>query len=333
MPLKTMREILVSNLAMGLCFTVAFPVYPMPDGEKPSQPTWSRHLQHFFTNESNREITFASIENFQIGFMHAGDQAMQAGSISKVIASTAALILFKNNRISPAHFVTDYSKNYFEHIECPFQDITWNNQITFEHLFSHRSGLGEDVLGQNRCLAFSPGSKFFYSGAGFHLLQNAMEEIAQSSLEEIARKEIFSRLGLKNSTFILQAFDQQFENAAFSLVSTAQDLAKFFIELASPKILDVDSINLLKTQIHSLTQRLDWGSSIGIYKCGSDRVLWHWGSNMGRYHSLVFITEQGGTGAVLMTEGEKESSLKFLKETANSILPCPDYLFWDDVIQ
>jgi CubicO group peptidase (beta-lactamase class C family) len=78
--------------------------------------------------------------------------------------------------------------------------------ITLRHVASHSAGLTDnDLLPVNKTIAFEPGSAFAYSGVGFLYMQEAVEQVTGSSLEDAAQALVFEPLGMESSSFVGRA--------------------------------------------------------------------------------------------------------------------------------
>jgi len=120
----------------------------------------------------------------------------EAASISKAVNAYVALRLVDRGLLSldaPAH-------TYLEEPWLPRSGFS--DRITLRHLLSHGSGLGDDPFFRNKSLAFEPGTGFQYSGLGAEYARALIEKAAAKPLEKAARKEIFSPLGMPNSSFV-----------------------------------------------------------------------------------------------------------------------------------
>lgn len=82
---------------------------------------------------------------------------------------------------------------------------SYADQITLRHVASHSAGFSDNLLPLDKSVMFEPGSAFAYSGVGFLYLQEAVEQVAQASLEDAARRLVFEPLGMTVSSFINRA--------------------------------------------------------------------------------------------------------------------------------
>lgn len=70
-------------------------------------------------------------------------------------------------------------------------NVRWFNPITSE----------QDTLGVIK-IYFTPGTKYAYSGEGFKLLQQVIEEITLKNIDELAQEKIFKPLGMTRTGYI-----------------------------------------------------------------------------------------------------------------------------------
>jgi len=144
------------------------------------------------------------------------DTMYQIASCSKFIT---AIVVAKLYELGKLDYDTDINK-YLKKWKCP------KKGITLKHLLTHTSGSSDSngYLGMfpqypltqdldlnikiiNGNLGSKPfnitekkGSKFMYSGAGFQVIQQVLEEITNERLYILMEKYIFTPLNMKNST-------------------------------------------------------------------------------------------------------------------------------------
>lgn len=84
------------------------------------------------------------------------------------------------------------------------KDEPRTKQVTTRHVLSHTSGLQNwrFQAGDSLQFAFSPGTRFSYSGEGFHYLQRAVENITNTGLEKLMRERVFGPLGMDSSSYV-----------------------------------------------------------------------------------------------------------------------------------
>ncbi len=163
----------------------------------------------------------------------------EAASLSKPVCAAIALRLAERGELDLDRPLPDY---------LPYERVDHDPRsraLTARIVISHRTGL-PNWGGEQLELGFYPGAAFSYSGEGFVYLQRVLEKLSGLSLDELARREIFSPLGMTHSRFSWaegeeiplamphdeigqrQQKRQAHEaNAAASLHTTAADYARF----------------------------------------------------------------------------------------------------------
>jgi uncharacterized protein YbbC (DUF1343 family) len=134
------------------------------------------------------------------------DTIFDAASLTKVIATTSSLMkLFEQGKVRLNDKVTDYLPG-FQH---------GNSAITVRHLLTHFSGLRPDLdlkpewsgyaTGIEKALIdppiAEPGERMIYSDINFILLGEIVHQVSGRPLDEFARDEVFTPLGMRQSTF------------------------------------------------------------------------------------------------------------------------------------
>ncbi len=125
------------------------------------------------------------------------ETAFEVASISKPATAYAALRLVDQARLT-------LDKPLADSLTTPWlQPSRYAEEITLRHVASHSSGLADnDLLPANKAVAFEPGTAFAYSGVGFLYMQEAIEQVTGSSLEDAARALVFEPLGMTSSSFV-----------------------------------------------------------------------------------------------------------------------------------
>jgi CubicO group peptidase (beta-lactamase class C family) len=97
-------------------------------------------------------------------------------------------------------------------------------------------------------------------------------------------------------------------SAAFSLRTSAPDLAKFLLELTSPQHLDPALMaEMTSPQVQS-AENQSWGLGIGINHGPQGNVLFHDGNNLD-FKALMAINQEQKNGVVILTNGQNGSAL------------------------
>lgn len=221
-------------------------------------------------------------------------------------------------------------------------NVRWFNPITSE----------EDTLGVIR-IYFTPGTKYAYSGEGFKLLQQAIEEITQKNIETLAQEKIFIPLGMTRTGYTWhESFGD--DNVAVghldngeidlkkkrtvpvsggSLVTTIADYARFTENVMQQKGLGRKSYKeMLSPQIaiHSITQfppitfetttenddiHLSYGLGWGLLKCKYGKAVFKEGNGGSWKNYNINFIDKGISIIVLINSENGEKIFQELLET------------------
>ena len=258
----------------------------------------------------------------------------QCASIGKIITSLVALHLVKEGRISLDEPVNNKLKSW----KVPENDKTEEKKVTLRSLLSHTAGFDDDYgfegylphsvlpnlqqmlngeLPSNArkklTLKTVPGTVERYSGGGFLIVQQLIEDVTGKSFAVYVDSIIFKPLSMWRTTYsyypdeipgitIARGHDEKGktdkkrkyhvypELAAAGPWTTATDLARLVIEIQkeynglSTIIADSDLIReMITPQINT--------TGLGIHLKGSENVsaFWHAGNTAG-YTGLLFGT-------------------------------------------
>lgn len=211
---------------------------------------------------------------------------------------------------------------------CPIDYDLWNvdfkepdfAKISARMILSHTSGFNnwDNWNGAHvRRLKFEPGSKFSYSGESYIYLQKIFEHLNGKSLEAHVREDFFPVLGLERSSFIWHPkWETDFADghgernegvgkfwtepfAAFSLLSTAADLAKFLLVFLTESQSAPWMKNMTTSQV-SLTPSCSWGLGWGMEHGSAAETFWHWG-NLGDYQCFMAGSRELADGIIILT--------------------------------
>ena len=90
---------------------------------------------------------------------------------------------------------------------------------------------------------------------------------------------------------------------AGTLRTSAQDLAQFLIEIASPRHLKTNTAELLRTPHIKLSNNLAWGMGPGILYSEQGYALWQWGQHID-FQSIMIIYPEYEFGVVVCTNND-----------------------------
>ena len=291
------------------------------------------------------------------GVLQAGGEALvtnesifQAASISKPVSAMVALHLVEEGVLDLDADVNEMLRTW----KVPENKPTRVNKVTLRGLLSHTAGLtiagylgypagaqlptltqvlnGESPSNSKPVrVRQAPGTGFRYSGGGYVLVQQLIEDVTGRSLEGLAQELIFDTLGMVNSTFtsqLPQAYIPKAatahrrsgdpvpgkwriypEQAAASLWSTPSDLARLIVEVFKSYKNELNLILSTEMTRQMLTPQVSWvGLGFPIIKMDDGIKFEHPGHNEG-FHSLLVGSPDTGQGLVWMTNGENGKRL------------------------
>ena len=93
-------------------------------------------------------------------------------------------------------------------------------------------------------------------------------------------------------------------NAAYSLRSSANDLAAFLLELANPQHLDRGLAAELRRPQVSVSENCAHGLGMGLCHGSTSGYIWHGGDNTD-FHSIMAISADVDAGVVVLTNGQR----------------------------
>ena len=265
----------------------------------------------------------------------------QAASISKPFAAFGVMKLVQEGKIDLDQDITNYLKtwnlkenNFTEEKKVTFRNLLSHNAGITIHGFPGYNEKGEiptlnEVLdGESPAntgkieVDTKPETLHRYSGGGYTIAQKALIDITGKEFEKYMQEDILDPIGLENSFFTNKLLtEKKQENATFghyndnSLVrhiypeiaaaglwTTAEDLAKFAVEIQ--KSLKGKSNKVLNTEIMEtmMTPVLNGEYSIGfgVSEASKEDILYeHAGGNEG-YNCLLSFHKSKGYGFAIM---------------------------------
>jgi len=247
------------------------------------------------------------IQNVNVGVIAKGSDkkvtsntVFEAASLSKCIFSYIVMRLYDRGMIDLDRPLIDYVGSYqrFDPKDPRYA------KITARMVLRHTTGLPNwgDKYAE---LIFPPDSTFSYSGEGFQYLQHVVEKLTGKSLNELAQQEVFTPLGMTNSSYewtdkfdTLAAFgnspdaikSHKGQRAASSLLTCAHDYALFLQALIAGKGLKPETRTMMFTTAsyanwfkHNIDtgarKHVTWGLGVGLQENETGKWLWHWGDN------------------------------------------------------
>lgn len=269
----------------------------------------------------------------------------QAASISKPVAAMVALRLVELDRLSLDEDVNLKLRSW----KVPETDLTGAEKVTLRRLLSHTAGLavhgfrgyaaGEEVPTLRQLLDGAvpansapirpnalPGSLWRYSGGGYEVMQQLIEDVTGKPFPQVARDLVLEPLSMRDSTFEQplpesyagraaaghladgRALDGRWhtypELAAAGLWTTPSDLARVILEIQNPgRVLQRDTVEEMLTLVLG-----NYGLGFQVGGAEGGRFFSHGGSNAG-FQCMLFAYRDCGWGAVVMTNGDRGAAL------------------------
>jgi CubicO group peptidase (beta-lactamase class C family) len=292
------------------------------------------------------------------------DTLFQAGSISKPVATLAALRLVQNGKLSLDSDVNAFLTSW----KIPPSPAAPGAIVTLRELLTHTAGftvhgfpgyaanepvptLVQVLNGEPPAntppirLESVPGSKWNYSGGGFTVMQQAVLDVSKEPFPKLLHDTVLVPIGMSNSTYqqplpgdlrpqaampytangtaVAGGPHTYPEMAAAGLWTTPSDLAHYLIEVQQSLVGHANHVLSQELTRQMLTPgKGDWGLGLQIGGAASNRYFSHGGVNEG-YESLFAAYEQGGDGAVIMTNAQGGSRLT--SEVMSSIAAVYDW--------
>ena len=247
-------------------------------------------------------------QNFNLGFIRKGSDkkvtsntVFEAASLSKCVFSYIVMRLYDRGVINLDKPLIDYIGSYgrFDPNDPRYA------KITARMVLRHTTGLPNWGDDKSARLIFTPDSTFSYSGEGFQYLQHVVEKLTNKSLNELAQEEVFTPLGMKNSSYEWSSkFDttssfgsspdvikwHKTQMAASSLLTCANDYATFLQALINGVGLKPETQKMIfstasnadwfRHNIDTETKKhITWGLGVGLQENETGKWIWHWGDN------------------------------------------------------
>lgn len=283
------------------------------------------------------------------------DTQFQVASMSKWITAWGVMTLVEAGELDLDAPVSTYLKRW----TLPASEFD-NSGVTVRRLLSHTAGLtdglgyagyepGQPIQPIEESLTqaadaspgadgtvrvgIEPGTAFEYSGGGYTLLQLLIEETSGRSFNDYMKAQLFDRLGMTRSTFVLDeagasnvaefydvdgspAIHYRFASlAAASLYTTAADMTRFmqahlpgsYGEPAGRGVLHSDTLKEMRRP-HASEMGADiWGLGTMLYASnnGGDFIFGHDGNNEPAINTAARLDPDTGDGIVILETGNR----------------------------
>jgi CubicO group peptidase (beta-lactamase class C family) len=273
----------------------------------------------------------------------------QAGSISKVVTAIAVLRLVEAGKLNLDTDVNQYLKSW----KLPDNEFTAKRKVTLRELLTHTAGVtvhgfagyaaGEQVPTLVQVLNgekpansapirvdVEPGTIWRYSGGGFVIVQQLLEDVTGKSFPELMQQMVLRPMGMVHSTFqqplpsdrraeAATPYDETGnpipggphtypEQAPAGLWTTPSDLGRCALELQ--KAVTGESNRILSQAMarQMLTPGMgNWGLGVETGGGKEHPYFTHGGVDAGFVSNLVAYDQ--GDGVVVMTNGNRGGQL------------------------
>lgn len=240
------------------------------------------------------------------------DTVFSAASLTKPVFATLALGLHTQGVIDLDRPLVDYL------VHPKLADHPLLPLMTGRHVLCHATGMpnwaGMEPDKQLK-IKFPPGNGFGYSGEGFVYLQRVIEQVTGEASEDLIQRELLRPLGMVESGLrwhdrfagrYAAAHDSEGRqlpdwhpttaNAAYSLLTTPAEFARFVVHWFSPHHAPA------RAAANRVSEHVAWAMGWGVQTTDRGSALFHWGDNDG-YKSFVLAFPEQGAAVVMMTNG------------------------------
>ena len=249
------------------------------------------------------------------------DTLFQAASLSKPVFAYLVFRLIEQDILSLDRPLADYWRDPTFHDARTFL-------ITARHVLSHTTGFPNWRDEASFEIVWTPGERFGYSGEGYEYLQHVIEHLMGQPLHVVINALVLRPLGMTHSTFawptdvagnfqeddegnVVPGTDLATSSAAFSLLTTAHDYARFLRTMLQPDTDDAAHLSAASIQTMLTPQiavghwsTLHWGVGWGIQQTNWGDAFWHWGGAQNGYMNYVIGFPHLRLGLVLLTNSE-----------------------------
>ena len=253
----------------------------------------------------------------------------RAASLSKPVFAYCVAMLADEGLI-------DLDKPLFNYL--PHPDLVYDprgKKITARMVLNHSSGLPNYRGAYGTAILTEPGTTWIYSNEGFYYLQMVCEYLTGTPLDQLMQEKIFWPLEMMNSSYEWQVrFNHNYAtahdrfgfarpramqlygcNAAASLITTAEDYAKFMRavmnkEGISNKMWAEIFSPILKVHTPAFyMQNLYWGLGWGLANDHEKPIIFHWGDDSD-YKCFVAGYPRQRKAFVFLTNSENGLNIK-----------------------
>jgi len=280
------------------------------------------------------------VRNATTGEMVTEATRFQVASITKPLAAVVTLSLAQEGRLDLDRDVNAYLKSW----KVPENEFTKTEKVTLRRILSHTAGMtvsgfagyaaGTPVPSLLEVLDGKPpannppvrvdqvpGSGYRYSGGGYTVLQQLLEDVTGRSFADLSRDRVFTPAGMTNSSVGLPAAAPPSLELSMAHMpdprpgyrflrggsgccewwTTSTDLAKFVIAIQrslkgqTPSILSQATARTMLTPVGAGPM----GLGFRLPRLGSTQYFAHDGGNPGFTSSFLAAVHGGGAAVIL----------------------------------
>lgn len=349
MPFKLARNFLISFSAFIVCFTNCFATgnrsIDINSELLIAMKAYHVPVVGYAIIENNKIISVKTLSN-DVKIKVSNNSLFQAASISKSVSAYGALKLVSQKKLNLDESVNNQLATW----KIPVNEFNKDNPVTLRQLLDMTSGLsvsgfpghtqGEQLPTLKEVLDgkspantppvrvfYKPGTRYFYSGGAFQVLEQLMEDITEQPFQTWMENEILKPLNMDQSVFqypldknlranavpgfltdgtiIKGGWNNYAIAAAGGLWSTPTDLAKFAINVSNSYLGKDNSLVSKSIAAQMLTRQKNTDYGLGFVVNGNTKTLnfRKAGHNAG-YHNELLMFPNSGNGVVIMTNSE-----------------------------
>lgn len=303
-------------------------------------------------------VGYAIIDNYRIvrvktlsidpAIKTSSNTLFQAASISKSMTAYAALKLVDEENLKLDLSANNYLKNW----KISANEFTKNHPVTVRQLTDMTSGLSvsgfagyeqsakipsqlELLNGETPAnnapvrVFYTPGSRYFYSGGAFQVLQQVIESVTKKDFSTYMNTQVLPVIGMKHSIYQYPLTDEAFKKlvvpgftgwdgskiiggwhnyvcaGAGGMWSTPSDLAIFILNITASYLGEKDAYLSQAMAQQMLTRQANTDYGLGVVVMGQGKNLYFMkaGHNYG-YHSQIIMFPNQGKGMAIMSNSE-----------------------------